>query len=260
MIGRVAARVALVAVAAVAVAWLAYDLRALNLDAQGRAEAGVARDPSQVNRALSLFSRAAHGNADPAPRIDEANFLLRIGQTAKAAGVLNAVARANPGNLVAWSLLLSATPASDPRHAKAAHKLTLLFGHPAGYSAQQQTISLPRGSIEVVPGRFIGLVDNVPVVGGVAVFVGFAVPPVEIMIVSDGRIVATGTPTRARPDVPEASSVPGARVGFGIAVPLRLLEQNGHKDHVEVLAGAQGIASQLPVSCSPIPQGFGCGS
>ena len=80
MTGRIAARVILFVLAAAALAWFAYDVRAVSLDAQGRSEARLAHGAPQVDRALSLFAQAAHGNADPTPRIDEARFLISLGR------------------------------------------------------------------------------------------------------------------------------------------------------------------------------------
>jgi Tetratricopeptide repeat len=273
MTGRTAARVGLVAVAAVAVAWLAYDLRALSLDAQGHAAANVARRPAQVDRALSLFAQAARGNADPTPRINEAKFLLSLGRTRQAVDVLGTVTRANPGNVQAWTLLASATVASDPRRfAEANQQLRALFGHPVGSSYQLSSILTPHGVVEVSPGQVKGQVDGVRAIGPVAQFEGWSaavterpgggsslVPAEEILILSDSRLVASSAPTGARRDVARAYSAPIARVGFTINVPIAMLERAGRRADVEVLASLNGTASELPVNCHPRRQAFGCG-
>jgi hypothetical protein len=277
MITGITARVGLAALAVVAVAWLAYDLRALSLDAQGRAQARVARSTPQVERALSLFADAARGNADPTPRIDEARFLLSLGRTRQAVGVLDTVVHTNPGNVLAWSLLASSTAASDPRRAaEAVRQLRLQFGHPFVYYVAQRTIFSPTGVIQVVPGQVIGGVDTERVIGRVARFVGWSatltkkpgggvnvVPSADILILADGRFVAGGAPTMARPDLERSlsrfvhASVTG--VGFTIDAPLALLYARGRKARIQVFGSAGGVASLLPIKCSPQPQVFGCG-
>jgi hypothetical protein len=273
MIAHRAARVGLAALGAVAVAWLAYDLRALSLDAQGHAAANVAHRPAQVDRALSLFAQAARGNADPTPRINEARFLLTLGRTRQAADVLGTVARANPGNVQAWTLLATATATTDPgRAAEANQQLRSLFGHPAGLSYTQPSIITPTGVVEVAPERVLGQVESVRVIGQVAQFEGWSaavtkgpggrsslVPPQDILLVSDSRLVTTSAPTDFRRDVAKAYGAPIARVGFTINVPTALLERAGRKAGVQVFGSLQGVASELPISCRPKRQAFGCG-
>jgi hypothetical protein len=277
MIGRISARLALLALAALAIAWFAYDLHALSLDARGRAAAGVAQSAPQVQRALSQFADAAHLNADPTPRIDEARFLLSLGRTRQAAGVLNAVVHANPGNVLAWSLLASATTASDPaRSAEANKQLRLLFGHPVVEYVAEGTIFAPTGVLQVVPGRAAGRVDRVRIAGKVARFVGwsaalnnrpggglFVTPSEDVLILANGRFVAGGSPTLQRPDVSRSLSqlfhglVP--RIGFTIDVPVALLGTNGRKARIQVFGSSGSVASPLAIQCSPTPQAFGCG-
>jgi hypothetical protein len=277
MIRGVTARVSLLALAALAVAWLAYDLRALSLDSQGRAEARVARGAPQVERALSHFADAARGNADPTPRLDEAKFLISLGRTRQAAGVLGAVVRTNPGNVLAWSLLASATATSDPsRAAEADRQLNLLFGHPVVYYVAQGIIFSPTGVVQVVPARDVGAVDSVRVVGGVARFVGWSatltnkpgagkslVPSANVVVLADGRFVAGGAPTIAGPAAARALSrslqVPVGRVGFSIDAPAALLEPGGRKARIQVFGSSGSVASQLAITCNPRPLAFGCG-
>ncbi len=273
MTGRTAGRVGLVALAAVAVVWFAYDLRALSLDAQGQAEARVAHRVPQVARALSLFAQAARGNADPTPRIDEARFLLSLHRTSQAADTLSAVVRTNSGNVVAWSLLAAATAGSDlSREAEANRHLFLLFGHPVAYYAAQGVIFSPTGLVSVVPGHVQGHVDGVQVIGRVARFVGWSAtvtktpkvgfsvaPSSDVMILANGRFVAGGTPTIARSDVARFYHVPAARVGFTVDVPVAQLETAGREDRVEVFGSSQGVASRLSISCGSRST-FGCSS
>ncbi len=260
----------LVVLAAAVLTWLAYDLRGLSLDAQGRAEARVAHGLPQANRALALFAQAARGNLDPSPRIDEARFLLSLGRTTQAVDVLNAIVRTNPGNVVAWSLLASATAGNDPgREAAANEQLFSLFGHPFVDYAAQGTVFSPDGPAVYVPGRVDGRVESVRRVGSVVRFVGWAaavtrsgqtvsvIPAAQVLILTDGRFSAGGTPTSARPDVARVFSVPVARAGFTVDVPAAQLAA-GSKDQVQVFATLPGVASRLPVNCSPQPQAFGC--
>jgi len=256
----------------VVLAWLGYDLRALSLGAQARAKAHVAHSGLQVEQALSRFAQAAQGSADPTPRIDEARFLLSLGRTSQAAGVLNSVVRGNPGNVIAWSLLSSATAGTDPRRqAEANQQLFLLFGHPVVYYVAQGTIFSPTGTLSVLPGQVQGHVEGVQIRGDVARFVGWSamvtkkagrglslVPAEDVLLLVNGRFVAGGTPTRARPDVARAFQVPVAQVGFSIDVPVAQLETPTGKEQVQVFGSSRGVASSLPINCSPQLQILGC--
>jgi hypothetical protein len=277
MIGRTAARVGLVVLAALAAAWLAYDLRAVSLDAQGRADARVAHRESQVDRALSLFAQAARANADPTPRIDQARLLLAIGRTGQAADVLDRVVRTNPGNVQAWSLLESATATSDPRRAaQAENQLRVLFGHPVIYNPLQGWMLTGAGVAYIGPG-VIGRVESVRVTGSVAQFSGWLAtatkppgspwsvgPADEILIVSDGRLVGGGLPTVTRPDISRAiseflrASTAPEGLGFRIYVPLALLKRVGRKADLHVFGISQRIASALSILCSPSLPTPGC--
>jgi hypothetical protein len=277
MIGRTAARVGLVVLAALAAAWLAYDLRAVSLDAQGRAEARVAHRASQVDRALSLFAQAAHANADPTPRIDQARLLLAIGRTGQAADVLDGVVRTDPGNVQAWSLLASATATSEPRRAaQADDQLRVLFGHPVIYNARQGWMLTGAGVVYIGPG-VIGRVESVRVTGSVAQFSGWLAtatkppgspssvgPADELLIVSGGRLVGGGLPTVTRPDVWRAlsaflrASTAPEGLGFRIYVPLALLNRVGRKTDLHVFGISRGIASELPINCSQSLPTPGC--
>jgi hypothetical protein len=256
--GRVAGRVALLALSIVAAAWLIWDLRALTLDAHARADARTAQSRAQVAHALSLYSQASRGNADPTPRIDEARFLLALGRTRAASEILSRVVSANPGNLIAWSLLAKSSATTDPpRAAEAAEQLHVLFGHPKGYRIQQASITTPSGVVTVAPQLEVGLVESAGVIGDVAKFEGWALSAQKILITANGRLVATGVPTGDRPDVARSYHSKNTRLGFTIPVPVSVLESGGRKAAVRAFGSNNRIASQLPVNCRP-PQPFGC--
>ncbi len=270
---RVAGRAALVAVALVVIGSLAYDLRALSLTAQGSAEARIARSPTQVTRALSLFAQSALDNADPTPRIDAARFLISLGRTHQAADVLDAIVRTNPGNIVAWSLLAAATARTDRgREAQANQQLFRLFGHPVVSFAAQKTIFSPIGVLTVADGQVQGAVDTVRITGRVAQFSGWSavisksgpgvsvIPSMQVLILAGGRFIAGATPTLERPDVAHSYRVTAAPVGFAIAVPVRELESAGRPVGVQIFGTSPGVASKLQVICRARAQAFGCGS
>ncbi len=270
---RFAGRAVLVVLALVVIGPLAYDLRALSLDAQGSAAARIARSPAQVTRALSLFARSARDNADPGPRIDAARFLISLGRTHRAIGILNAVVRTNPGNIVAWSLLAAATARTDPsREAQANQQLFGLFGHPVIYFPAQSTIFSPIGVVSVADGQVHGAVDSVRVTGRVAQFSGWSAvtskagasvsvtPSMQVLILAGGRFIAGATPTIERSDVAHLYRVAAAPVGFTIAVPVRELKSARGSAGVQVFGASPGVASKLPVICGRRAQAFGCGS
>jgi hypothetical protein len=173
--------------------------------------------------------------------------------------------------------LASSTAASDPRRAaEADRQLRLQFGHPFVYYVAQRTIFSPTGVLRVDAGQVAGGVDLVQVIGSIARFVGWSatltsvpggglnvVPSAEVLILANGRYVAGGAPTMARPDISRSLSrllhAPVARVGFTIDAPLALLYARGRKARIQVFGNSGSVATQLPVKCSPRPQAFGCG-
>ena len=270
---RIAGRAALVALALIVIVPLAYDLRALSLDAQGSAQARVARNPGQVSRALSLFSQSARENPDPRPRVDAARFLISLGRTREATSILNAVVHTNPGSIVAWSLLAEATVRTDrKREAQANQQLFGLFGHPVVYFPATKAIFSPIGVLTVAGGQVRGAVDTVRITGSVARFTGWSAvtsksrggvsvtPSMQVLVLAGGRFIAGATPTLERPDVAHFYRVTAAPVGFTIAVPVRELGSARSPVGVQVFGISPGVASQLPVICSPRAQAFGCGS
>ena len=111
-------RVALGALAAAAVVWLALLLHGVALREDGQAIA--LRDPdtlssTQVERALSLLERARARTPDTEPIIAEAALLIRVDQPRRARPLLEEVVRREPENVQGWGLLVLAARATGDR-------------------------------------------------------------------------------------------------------------------------------------------------
>ncbi len=277
MIGRVLPRCALLALAAGAIVWLVHDLRAVVLDAHGRAIsnsvlASSSPDSRAASRALADFDRAASGNADPSPRLDEARLLIGIGRDREAARILDGVVRGNPGNVVAWDLLANATVGFEPLRAEQAlAQLRRLYGRIPGLGIDQGFLLAPDGVREALGGYAIGHVEVVTTSGRSAIFVGWAgvpgqgsrpplTPADSILIVVRGQVVFSGRPTVPRADV--ARTHPGSRpddLGFELRVPLASLTSHGRTVQGQVFATTGDIASALPIACGRLTRLFSCG-
>jgi hypothetical protein len=261
-------RATLVAVALVALAWLGLGLRAYVLDARGLAkieEAGDPPDAEALRSARSLFQRAARRNADPAPELNEAQVLVLLDREREAAGLIESVLRDNPGNIRAWGLLATATASFDDRRSTEANaELLRLYGRVQGQP-------LPRGAIRsqsgkrytVVPGRVNGVVDTSQVVGGRVIFEGWATAverrgPAEVLVLSNGRVVATAVASRPRPDIARKYGPRLERSGFRFAVQLSRLADAGGERRVVLFGASGGEASPLWTNCSNEPQDVGC--
>jgi hypothetical protein len=268
VIGRTPQRIALVVVAVAAVLWLAHGLRALNLDTQGRdAVRAAGQHPSraQVASAVSRFTRAARLNADPTPKIDQATLFLRLGRVRQAAGLLDGVVRANPGNVRAWTLLASATARVDPeRSAEASRALRRLFGQPRGSVSQQEPVLTTSGRVlRVVPEAVDGVIDSSLVLGDRARINGWAGSVKDgraassVLVFANGRLVGEVAPRIPRLDVAQAH--PSLRLsGFVIVLPRNLLEAGGKQAKIQVFGIDRQVASRIPFDCSQ-HQAFGCG-
>ena len=115
--------------------------------------------------------------------------------------------------------------------------------------------------LHIVPGRVAGFVDNSQITGGSILgsvdICGWAANLHDhraadaIAVFADGRPVAVGRPTLARPDV--AASDPGApRVsGFSLQLPYSALGHNGRHARITVYGIERGAASPLTVTCAP---------
>jgi hypothetical protein len=261
-------RATLVAVALVALAWLGLGLRASVLDARGLAkieEAGDPPDAEALRSARSLFQRAARRNADPAPELNEAQVLVLLDREREAAGLIESVLRDNPGNIRALGLLATATASFDDRRSTEANaELLHLYGRVRGQP-------LPRGAIRsgsgklytVTPGRVNGVIDASEVTGGRVVFSGWATGvqrrgPAEVLVVSNGRVVATAVASRPRPDLARRYGPELLRSGFSFAVPLSRLADVGGQRRVVLFGGSGDQASPIWPNCANEPQDVGC--
>jgi hypothetical protein len=261
-------RATLVAVALVALAWLGLGLRASVLDARGLAtveEAGDPPDTEALRSARASFQRAARRNADPAPELNEAQVLIRLDRGREAARLIESVVRDNPGNIRAWGLLATATASFDVRRSTQANaELLRLYGRVRGEP-------LPRGAIRsrsgklytVVPGRVSGVIDRSEITGGRVLFGGWAKGaqgrgPAEVLVVSNGRVVATVVASRPRRDIARKYGPRLLRSGFRVAVPLSRLADVGGRRRVVLFGGSGGEASPIWPDCSNEPQDVGC--
>ena len=265
MRAAIAVRVLLVLAGVVAVAWLAYGLRATHLQEDGVKEGAAAGRPPagpRLQHALDLLRRAGERNPDPRPQLDEASLLLAAGRNRAAAGLLEGVVDRNPGNIRAWGLLAGATaPLDERRSLQANGELLKLYGRIPGELAAGVVRSTSGVLYRVTPGHAKGVVDRVRRVGDEMVFTGWAGLPAqrrpvqEVLIVAHGRVVAATEPNVARPDVPAASG--GRGTGFRKAVPISALRGKDGQLDAHILGAGTGAASLLGIDCRR-PQAFGC--
>jgi tetratricopeptide (TPR) repeat protein len=118
---QAAVRVAMTAFAALAVAWLAVGLYAVELQADGDAVIAKARSgnasPAEVEQARDSFERAGDLTAGTRSRVQEAVLLVLTGRTREAAAVAEEALRDEPDNLEGWGVLYEATRERDPARA-----------------------------------------------------------------------------------------------------------------------------------------------
>ena len=116
MMSGMAQRLVLVAVALLAGAYLAVQLRATQRLDEGKAIAFASPSPSPADarRAQSALDDAEALSSDATPDIYRAIVLGRAGQRARAAAVLEDVVRREPENVEAWGWLEAATRGRDP--------------------------------------------------------------------------------------------------------------------------------------------------
>ena len=264
MRATVVARVALVAVAVVAGAWLAFGLRAVDLQSDGQEEGRAAGRPPQgarLEQALDLLRRAGERNPDPRPQLDEASLLLASGDSRGAAALLEDVVERNPGSIRGWGLLAAATAAFDERRSLQANGALLeLYGRVPGELGSGVIRSSSGRRYRVFPGHARGFY-TVRRRGALVVFEGWAGipsarrPAQEVLVVSHGRVVAARRPDVRRRDIAPASG--GSGTGFRFTVPgLSLLDKEGEID-AHVLGAGLGAASLLTLDCRT-PQLVGC--
>jgi hypothetical protein len=256
----VLARAALVAAAVVAVVWLAYGLRALDLHEEGNATlAAAGRPPSgdAVQSALSSFRAASRWNPDPAPTLDEATLLLSVGRTAEAGRMLEDVTRANPGNVRAWTLLAAATGRTDQRRTRVAlRELAALYGRVDTGRGIPGTLRTRDGRLlQVVPKTGQGAVDSSRVgddritVGGWAADLRARRRFEQVLVVSRGRIVAATAPFRGRPDLARRFGPHLGSTGFKVSFGRPAVEDDSGRLDVHVFAVSRGEAVPLRFFC-----------
>jgi len=128
-----AARVAVVAVAALAIAWLGVNLRGLDRfeDGQRLALAPNASDAS-ARQAAQLLEDARFLNPDTRPMIAKGSLLVARGGAGVREGraLLEEAVRREPDNVVAWAVLASATRRLDPRRSRQARARALELSPP----------------------------------------------------------------------------------------------------------------------------------
>src|SRR5438874_429606 len=101
-------RAALVVAAAAALLWLSLWLHQTVLIRQADRHAfapGATKDPARVRQVVSQFEHARERTPDTFPIMDEALFLFEAGHGRRAAALADEVARREPRNVSAWSLL-----------------------------------------------------------------------------------------------------------------------------------------------------------
>lgn len=102
------ARLALVVVAAVAIAWLILGLRVVHLERAGVAEGLASRgsDPTSLARARDLLHAADRLTPDRRPELLELQLLIFADRPREALAVGQHLTREEPDNVAAWGLVL----------------------------------------------------------------------------------------------------------------------------------------------------------
>jgi predicted Zn-dependent protease len=116
----VAVRVVLAVLALAAGAWLVVQERAARAEQALIMLAFESREPPPVAESERLLARARRLNPDRRPDLFEGVILARQGRPDAAIAVIRGVTRAEPENLEAWALLVSAAERVDPALARAA--------------------------------------------------------------------------------------------------------------------------------------------
>jgi hypothetical protein len=116
----------LVAAALLVIGWLALSLRALDLEAEGKAtlkRANRAPIPlAEVREAQDALQRARRFNADQRPLLVEASLLAAVGRRAEAAALVQRVIEQEPENDQAW-FMAYVTAADRERAAQARRRV-----------------------------------------------------------------------------------------------------------------------------------------
>lgn len=268
MRAALAGRAVLLLVALAVVALGVHSLWALDLreDAEARfGSLGARPAPAAVAALGADLRRASRLNADPAPELDRAGLLLRLGRARTATKVLEPVVRDNPGSIRGIVLLATATAAfDDARSTAASGKLLELYGHIPDLSLAAGSLRAPDGRRFLVrPGRVQGSVDVSAVQGARLRLEGYAAsltarrPASLVLLVSHGRLLATSRPRFGRPDLVPRYGPGVSRSGFRIFVPLADLRRNGRID-VHLFGALGDGATPLIFNCAAARQDVGC--
>jgi tetratricopeptide (TPR) repeat protein len=112
------ARIALLAAALAATAWLGASLRASELESQAQAVVDrVQEDPPQaeLDRAIDDLRDARSFNADKMPLVNEALLLWQAGRVDQGAAVAERVVADEPRNVEGWFALFAISTAAGDR-------------------------------------------------------------------------------------------------------------------------------------------------
>ena len=114
------ARIAVVAVAVAALAWLGVMERDARLQADGIAAAGRLHVPGSLSRAEDDLRAARFLNPDAAPDFARAVLYQGAGRPRQAYALLERMVRREPDDLAAWGLLYTVTREREPDVARQA--------------------------------------------------------------------------------------------------------------------------------------------
>lgn len=121
-------RTTLVLLALCVGAWLAVGYRAAKLEEKGQSAVtdlrGQRLTPARASDALQALEGARFINPDPAPKLDEGNLRLFLGQRGRAVDLARQVTTAEPDNANGWFLAYLAE--RGPARRAALNRLTEL--------------------------------------------------------------------------------------------------------------------------------------
>lgn len=119
------ARISVAAVAVVAIAWLAVNMRNLDRFEEGQRLA-LARGttPGQVEQAARLLEDSRFLNPDTRPMLSKGALLVARGDGRAREGLalLEEAVRREPENVLAWGVLAAATRRLDPARSRVARE------------------------------------------------------------------------------------------------------------------------------------------
>ncbi len=117
------ARVVLVVLAIVALAWLAVSLRGYDLYERGERLAFAPGGQAPVEEAARLLEDSRFLNPDTRPLLTKGALLVARGEgrePEEGVALIEEAVRREPDNVVAWAVLASATRRLDPERSRAA--------------------------------------------------------------------------------------------------------------------------------------------